>query len=126
MTGNSSVIGGQIPGAGMKGLIGVGHGFSVNPAKLQAGSQQVSGLQNRCELIANDAVAALAGMAGSAGHPALASALNGAAGQSMVTFWGVGAAYQHVSDGLANSAANYSSTDRAIAVKAGNILRDLP
>lgn len=109
----------------MKGLVGVGQGFSVNAAKLQAGSQEVSDLQSRCQLIAEDAIDAVAGMVGSAGHPALASALTGAAGQCMETFWAVGAAYQHVSNGLSASAENYSSTDRAIAANAETILRDL-
>ena len=75
------MIGGAVTGAGWKGLVGVGQGFSVNAAKLQAGSGQVSGLQDRCEVIAGDAVDALAGMAGSAGHPALASALQALLGK---------------------------------------------
>ena len=58
-----------------KGLVRVGQGFSVNAAKLQEGSEQVSGLQGRCEVIAGDAADTLTGMAGSAGHRGLASAL---------------------------------------------------
>jgi hypothetical protein len=103
----------------------VGQGFSVNAAKLQEGSQEVTNLQNRCEVVAGDAVDALAGMAGSAGHPALASALTGAAGQGLVTLWAVGAAYQHVTKGLSVSAETYSDAERAIAVKAGTIFRVL-
>jgi hypothetical protein len=74
------MIGVAVTGAGWKGLVGVGQGFAVNAAELQAGSGQVSGLQARCEVIAGDAVDALAGMAGSAGHPALASAAAGFGG----------------------------------------------
>jgi hypothetical protein len=103
----------------------VGQGFSVNAAKLRSGSEQVSDLQARCEVIAEDAVDALAGMAGSAGHPALASALTGAAGQGLVTFWAVGTAYQHVSSGLNASAETYSSAERAITRKTETIFRDL-
>jgi hypothetical protein len=109
-----------------KGLVGVGQGFSVNAAKLQAGSAQVSDLQGRCEVIAGDATDTLAAMAGSAGHPSLAAALTGAAGQGMVTFWGIGSAYQHVTDGLAASAETYSSTERDLAAKAGTLFRKLP
>jgi hypothetical protein len=103
----------------------VGQGFSVNAAKLQEGSQEVSNLQGRCEVVGGDAVDALAGMAGSAGHPVLASALTGAAGQGLVAFWAVGTAYQHVSNGLNASAETYSNAERAIAVKARTIFRDL-
>jgi len=119
------MIGVAVTGAGWKGLVGVGQGFSVNAAKLQEGSQEVSNLQGRCEVVAGDAVDALAGMAGSAGHPALASALTGAAGQGLATFWAVGTAYQHVSYGLNASAETYSNAERAITVKAGTIFRDL-
>ncbi len=103
----------------------MGQGFSVNAAKLREGSQEVGNLQGRCEVIAGDAVDALAGMAASAGHPALASALMGAAGQGSVTFWAVGTAYQHVSNGLSASAATYSNTERVIVGKAEMIFRDL-
>jgi hypothetical protein len=119
------MIGVAVTGAGWKGLVGVGQGFSVNAAKLQEGSQEVDNLQGRCEIVARDAVDALAGMAGSAGHPALASALTGAAGQGLVTFWAVGTAYQHVSNGLNTSAETYSNAERAITAKAGTIFRGL-
>jgi hypothetical protein len=42
----------------------VGQGFSVNAAKLQAGSQEISNLQGRCEVIAGDAADTLSVMAG--------------------------------------------------------------
>jgi hypothetical protein len=109
----------------MKGLVAVGEGFSVNPAKLRAGSQQVAGLQNRCELIAGDTGDTLTGMAGSAGHAGLASALSGAAGQGAKAFSVMLAAYGHVGGSLAASAANYSSTERSIAAKAGSIFEGL-
>lgn len=103
----------------------MGQGFSVDAAKLRAGNEEISNLHGRCGVVADDAVDALAGMAGSAGHPALASALTGATGQGLVTFWAVGSAYQHVSDGLAASAETYSSTERAIAANAGTLFREL-
>jgi hypothetical protein len=37
----------------------VGQGFSVSPSKLQAGSQEVSRLQERSLIIAEDAIGAL-------------------------------------------------------------------
>jgi hypothetical protein len=103
----------------------VGQGFSVSAARLQAGSQEVSNLQSRCDVIAGDAVDTLAGMAASAGHPALASALSGAAGQGVRAFFTMGAAYGHVSSSLAASAANYTSADQAIAARAGLIFGGL-
>jgi hypothetical protein len=103
----------------------VGQGFSVNAAKLHEGSQEVGNLQGRCEVIARDATDALAGMAGSAGHPALASALSGAAGQGSKAFWAMGAAYGHVSSSLSASAANYAKTDEGIVGQVGSIFRGL-
>lgn len=119
------MIGGAVAGAGWKGLVGVGQGFSVNAAKLQAGSGQVSGLQDRCEVIAGDAADALTGMVGSAGHASLAAALVGAAEQGAKTFLAVGAAYGHVSSSLSASARNYTKADQGIAGQAGLIFRDL-
>jgi hypothetical protein len=104
-----------------KGLVGVGQGFSVNAAKLQAGSQQIGRLQDRCQLIAGDTADTLAGLAGSAGHAGLAAALTGAAGQGTRTFSATGAAFGHVSSGLAASAATYSKAERANAAAAGSI-----
>jgi hypothetical protein len=114
-----------VQGTNEGGWLGVGEGFSVNAAKLRAGSEDVDGLQGRCELIAGDAADTLAGLAGSAGHAGLAAALTGAAGQGSRTFFAMGAAYGHVSASLTASAANYSGTDRAIAAKAGGIFKDL-
>jgi hypothetical protein len=109
----------------LKELVGVGQGFSVDAAKLQAGSREVGDLQGRCEVIAGDAADTLTGMAGSAGHAELASALSGAAGQGIRTFFTMGASYGHVSSGLAASAENYTNTDQAIAARAGLIFRGL-
>jgi hypothetical protein len=68
----------------------VGQGFSVSPSKLQAGSQEVSRLQERNLIIAEDVIGALGGMTGSAGHAGLVSALSGAEGQGVRTFWALG------------------------------------
>ena len=103
----------------------MGQGFSVNAAKLQVGSQEVGNLRARCEVVAGDAVDALAGMAGSAGHVGLASALSEAAGQGAKAFLAMGAAYGHVRSGLSASATNYAETDQHIAGQAGLIFRGL-
>jgi hypothetical protein len=114
-----------VTGAGWKGLVGVGQGFSVNAAKLQAGSGQISGLQDRCEVIAGDVGDALTSMTDLAGYASLASALAGAAGQGAKSFWAMGAAYGHVSSSLSVSATNYSKADQGVAGQAGLILRGL-
>ncbi len=119
------MLGGRSGAPAQKGLVGVGQGFSVNAAKLRVGSQEISNLQGRCEVIAGDAADTLTGMAGSAGHPILASALTGAAGQGVRAFLAMGAAYEHVSSSLTASAENYTSTDQAIAAQAGLIFRGL-
>jgi hypothetical protein len=103
----------------------VGQGFSVNAAKLRSGSDQISDLQNRCELIAQDAAGTLASLAGSAGSTVLASALAEAAGQGARTFSVIAAAYGHVSSSLGSSAANYGTAERAITTKAGSIFEGL-
>jgi hypothetical protein len=105
----------------VKGLVPVGQEFSVSPGNLRAGSQDVSELLNRGLLIAQDAVEALAGMAGATGHVGLASALTGAAGQGARTFWVVGTAYQHVSASLITASETYSNAERSIAARAAAI-----
>jgi hypothetical protein len=119
------MIGDAVTGVGMEGLVGVGQGFSVNAAKLRTGSEQVSDLQNRCELIAQDAVDTLASLAASAGNADLASALNASAWQGTSTFSAMAAVYGHVSSSLAASAANYGNAEHAIATKAGSIFEGL-
>jgi hypothetical protein len=99
----------------------VGQGFTVNAAKLQAGSQKVASLQSRCQVIAGDTADTLTSLAGSAGHAELATALAEAAGQGMRMFFAMGAAYEHVTSSLTASAANYSDTEQAIAAKADSI-----
>lgn len=103
----------------------MGQGFSVNAAKLRSGSQQVTDLQNRSELIAQDVADTLAGLAGSAGNAGLASALAAAAGQGTRTFLAIAAAYGHVSGSLSSSAENYGTAERAIAAQAGSIFEGL-
>jgi hypothetical protein len=119
------MIGVAVTGVGWKGLVGVGQGFSVNAAKLQESSGQVSGLQVRCEVIAGDAADTLTDMAGSAGHAGLASALSGAAGQGIKAFLVLGAAYGHVSSSLSASATNYAKTDQGITGQVGLLFRGL-
>ena len=93
----------------------MGQGFSVRPAELQAGSQDVAVLQARCKLIADYVLATMTAMAGSAGHARLVSALTGASSQGNRAFTGMWAACGHASNGLAASAQNYMGTDQAIA-----------
>src|ERR1700733_3153915 len=119
------MIGVAVTGAGWKGLVGMVQGFSVNAAKLQESSGQVSGLQVRCEVIAGDAADTLTDMAGSAGHAGLASALSGAAGQGIKAFLVLGAAYGHVSSSLSASATNYAKTDQGITGQVGLLFRGL-
>jgi hypothetical protein len=90
----------------------VGEGFSVNAGKLAAGSQDLAGLQSWCAELREGSAGALQGMSGSAGHAGLASALAGAEGRGAKAFVEMAAAYRHVIDGLAASAANYAATER--------------
>ena len=103
----------------------MGQGFSVNAAKLHSGSQQVTDLQNRCELIAQDAVDTLASLAAAAGNADLASALHTSAWQGTSAYSGMAAVYGHVSSSLAASAANYGNAERAITAKAGSLFKGL-
>lgn len=88
-------------------------GFSVDANQLQSGSQQVATLQQNCQAIAANALAALAGMAGEVSHPGLASALNEATVRGNKAFTGMWAAYGHVCQGLAASGANYDGAEQA-------------
>lgn len=103
----------------------MGAGFSVRTGPLAAGSQDVAELQGRCLAIAEDAVAALAAMAGSAGHPGLASALSGAAKRGNGAFAGMWAAYRHASQSLAATAATYDRAEQANAAAAQAVVPGL-
>jgi hypothetical protein len=105
----------------LKGLVRVGKGFSVSAAKLRTGGHDVSELSDRCLLMAQDTIEALAGMAGASGHAGLASVLTSAAEQGARTFWAMGTAYQHVSASLVTAAETYSNTERSIADRAAAI-----
>ena len=63
----------------------MGQGFTVTPFVLEAGGQDMFGLQQPCQAIARDVAKALTGMAGAAGHPGLSAALTDAAGQGLAT-----------------------------------------
>jgi hypothetical protein len=89
--------------------------LTVNPDGLAAGSQDMTELQGQCLAIAEDAVASMAAMAGSAGHPDLASALSGAADRGSGMFAGMWSAYGHASTSLSASATTYASADDAVA-----------
>jgi hypothetical protein len=92
-------------------------GLTVDPSGLQGGSKDVAQLQAQCQFIAEYLVATLRGMAGTAGHAGLTSALNGTAAKGNRGFSGAWAAYGKAGAGLAGSAATYSATEQAIIDK---------
>jgi hypothetical protein len=89
----------------------VGDGFTVNPAVLASGTEQVQTLQDRCASLGSSATSAMAGMAGAAGEGALASALNGVAHTAKNAFASAAAVYEHVGQGLAQSARSYAAAE---------------
>lgn len=93
----------------------MGDGFSVMPAALRAGSQNVANLHSKCSAISRDTVTALSAMVGSAGNAALEDALRMATGRGNRAYTSMWAAYGHASKSLAYSAQNYSSADEGIA-----------
>ena len=103
----------------------MGTGFTVRTGPLTAGSRDVAELQGRCLAIAEDAVAALAAMAGSAGHPSLVSALGDAAKRGNGAFAGMWAAYRHTSQSLAATAATYDRAEQANAARAQSVVPGL-
>ena len=113
------MIGGAVTGAGWKGLVGVGQGFSVNAAKLQEAADRSATYRAAVRSSPGTRRTRSTGMAGSAGHAAWPRRSYGAAGQGAKTFWAVGAAYGHVSSSLSASATNYTKAERAIAGKPG-------
>jgi hypothetical protein len=103
----------------------VGSGFTVRTGALVSGSQDIAGLQGRCLAIAEDAVASLAAMADSAGHPSLSSALSGAAERGNGAFAGMWAAFGHASRSLAATATNYDGAEQANVAGSAGLLRVL-
>ena len=101
----------------------MGQGFSVNARKLAEGSQDITGLLDRCEAIAADAVQAIVGMGGAAGHAGLALALSGAAEQGTKAFLDLGTAYRHVASGLTTTASTYAQTEQDLVSRSEDILR---
>jgi uncharacterized protein YukE len=99
-------------------------GFTVTPFVLQAGSQDVAGLQDTCQAIAQDVAGTLTAMAGSASHQGLSAALTRAAGQSGRSFTTMWAAYGHTSQGLAASAQNYLDAEQKTISNLGLFLGD--
>lgn len=104
----------------------MGQGFSVNALRLGEGSQDITGLLNRCEAIAADAMQAMTAMGGVAGHAGLTSALDGSAELGAKAFLDLGAAYRHVATGLATSADTYTQTEQELARRSEQIARGLP
>jgi hypothetical protein len=96
-------------------------GFTAKPSALQTQSEGAAGLQLYCEAVAVDVVESLAAMAGSAGHPGLASALNDAAGHGDKVFSGMVAAYGHASQSLAVTGQGYASADQRTAAAARGV-----
>jgi len=105
----------------------MGQGFTVKPSVLQSNGQGATDLQEYCQAVAVDAVETLAGMASSAGHPGLASALTEAAGRGDKAFSGMLAAYGHAATGLAASGQTYANADQANAARTKGVTsQDLP
>jgi hypothetical protein len=99
----------------------VASGFSVKPSALGSGSQEMAGLQATSAGIADDLFSTLSAMAGSAGHPGLAAALQRAAGKGNQACSGMCEAYGHIWQGLAGSSQIYVGTDLVIAQKASAV-----
>ena len=108
---------------GAKGPDQVGQGFSVNARRLAEGSQDITGLLGRCEAIAADAMHAINGMGGAAGHAELAAALSGAAEQGTKAFLDLGTAFRHVSSGLTTTASTYTQTEQDLVRRSEDIVR---
>ena len=87
-------------------------GFTVSAASLASGGEDVASLLTSCERIASDAVSAMGGMAGAAGHAGLEAALLGATEQGTRTFLDIGAAYEHVGVSLDETAHTYATTEQ--------------
>ena len=111
------------PARRREGVDQVGQGFSVNARKLAEGSQDTTSLLSRCEAIAADAMQAITGMGGAAGHAALASALSGAAEQGTKAFLDLGTAYRHVASGLTTTASTYTQTEQDLVRRSEDIVR---
>jgi hypothetical protein len=88
--------------------------LKVTPSELQGGSEDVADLQIRCQVLAEYIVSTLNGMAGSAGHASLVSALNDAAAKGSRGYSGAWAAYRKAGVGLAGSAQAYSAAEQTI------------
>jgi hypothetical protein len=99
----------------------VASGFSVKPSRLQSGSQEMASLQGTSAGIADDVFSTLSAMAGAAGHPGLAAALQGAAGTGNQACSGMCEAYGHLWQGLAGSSQIYAGTDLVIAQKVSDV-----
>lgn len=89
-------------------------GFKVRTSELLAGSKDMTKLQDRCAKVGGDAVGALAGMASSAGHLAVASALSRAASQGATTYVAAAEAYQHISQNLSGSGGIRETTEQDV------------
>jgi hypothetical protein len=89
-------------------------GFQVKTSELHNGSNEVTALHKRCEIVGGDAVSALAGMAVSAGHPGMKSALSQATSQGTTIYVAAAEVYQHISLGLSGSAQSYDSAEQGI------------
>ena len=95
--------------------------LSFRTSQLRSGSSDVSGLQSRCASIASDAVGALVGMAGAAGHPAVQSALTGAGGHGGTAYSTADEVYQQLSDGLSGSADIYDGAESTIIMRTKSV-----
>ena len=100
-------------------------GFRVVSGELAAGSGQVTGLEQRCEQVAAVVIETVAQMAGSVGHPRLASALTRASETGASRFLDAGALYAHAAQSLRQSADSFSRAEDAAASGSEAIMREV-
>jgi hypothetical protein len=105
----------------------VAPGVSFNAGSLQGKSSEALSLQQYSLAVAMDAVEALESMAGSAGHPGLASALTDATERGNKAFTSMIAAYGHAYKGLVSTAQILGDTEQANAGLIGGVgNQDIP
>jgi len=98
----------------------------VRTAGLRSGASQAAALQRECESLAGQVPGALAGMAGAAGGGTLTPALERMAETGLKRFLDALALYQHVAEGLCQTAQQYDQTEAALAQRASGIGRVVP
>lgn len=96
-------------------------GFTVRAGALRSGSGQVAGFQQECEGLGGRVSGVLAGLAGAAGGGSLAGALERMTETGIKRFLDATAVYQHISQGLSQTADGYSNAEADIASRVAAI-----